>query len=252
MPSFYVSPRDVLGDRIILRGAEFHHAVRVRRCRPGDVIRAIDGMGCAYRARIEEIGEGSLTCEVLEELPGMGEPKVRVTLGQSLVKGDRFDWVVEKGTEIGLSAILPVVASRNVVTSVSGSRVERWRRIALSAVKQCGRSRVPDVMPPAGLESAVSALSERGPLIVAWEGERGRSLREVVRDLRGESDLGLLIGPEGGFTDDEIDLVRSSGGLSFSLGTRLLRSETAGIVAAAILLYELGELGPQARLPCSS
>ncbi len=242
MPSFHVLPKDVLGDRIILTGVEFNHAVRVKRHRPGDIIWAVDGIGCAYKVRIAEVGKEDLRCEILERFPERGEPVTKVTLGQALVKGHRFDWVVEKGTEIGLSEILPVITSRSVVASASDSRAERWHRIALSAMKQCGRSRVPEVSPLTELESALSAMSGRGALLVAWEGELKRSLREVLGDLGGMNNFGLLIGPEGGFTDEEMELIRSSGGIIFSLGTRCLRSETAGIVASTLLLYELGEL----------
>ena len=239
MSSFYVHPEDVTTDRVVLRGEEAHHAIQVRRCRKGEQIEAIDGVGTLYRVRIVRILEDAVEGEIVAREPEFGEPPVRVTLVQSLIKGDRFDFVVEKATEIGVAEIVPMVTERSVVTSRSERRIERWRRIARAAAKQSGRCRVPVVRTARRFEDALEEMRASHDLVmIAWRGERGRMMRDVVRSTPAARTAAIFVGPEGGFTEREIHLAQDAGIGSFSLGARCLRGETAGIVAVALMLYE--------------
>ena len=157
--------------------------------------------------------------------------------------------MLEKGTELGVAAFVPLLSRRNVVRPVRGrsGRSERWQRIVREAAEQCGRSVLPEVMPAQGLEEALSTLADLR--LLSWEGEEAQGLATALQRARPQLDavqrpaVILLIGPEGGFAAEEVALAREAGAQVVSLGRRILRSETAGLAAAAAVLYELGELG---------
>jgi len=180
---------------------------------------------------------------------GRPEPRVRLVLYQSLVKGERFDWVLEKGTELGVAAFVPLLSRRNVLRVATGrtGRPDRWSRVVREAAEQCGRSVLPDILPPKRLEEALAEAADLR--LMPWEGEEALGLAAVLRRARpaleaaGSPTVAVLVGPEGGFAGDEVVLAREAGAQVVSMGQRILRSETAGIVAAAAVLYELGELG---------
>ncbi len=171
-------------------------------------------------------------------------------LYQSLIRPQRFELVLEKGTELGVSRFVPLVSSRAQVrtTGPAGEggtqRAARWRRIVTEAAEQSGRGRVPAIDPPSLFEDAVSASGGPGLRLLPWEGERSQGLRSYLRALEDRpAAVSVFIGPEGGFAEDEVRLAREAGCVTISLGPRILRSETAGIVAAALVMHELGEMG---------
>ena len=141
----------------------------------------------------------------------MGEPRLRLTLYQALIKAPRFDWVLEKGTEVGVSSFVPVVSSRSVVrpAEASASRLERWRRIVTEAAEQSGRSRVPQVSPPVAFADAVA--SAPGLRLLPWENEANATLREALAAERPPEAISLFIGPEGGFPMEEVEMARRQG-----------------------------------------
>jgi 16S rRNA (uracil1498-N3)-methyltransferase len=270
MPSFWVEPADVTDGRFVLRAAEAHHLVRVRRVRRGDQIRAVDGQGTSYLATVLDPGPEGVECRIEACCPEWGESPVRLCLAAALVKGQRFDLVVEKATEIGVDSIRPVLAVRGVASQGSEHRAERWQRLARAAAKQCDRSRVPVLHPPAPLPQVLAALaaqtcrillaspeapprSLRQLLAFAPDGRstpapKGASAGEPQPPLAGEPQdwpatalgrrLALLVGPEGGFTAEERACAVRAGGVTFSWGTRVLRAETACLALAALVLYE--------------
>jgi len=154
--------------------------------------------------------------------------------------------VLEKGTELGVSRFVPLVSGRAQVKTEGGSqRAERWRRIVTEAAEQCGRGRVPAVDPPLAFREAVRTAP--GLRLLPWEGERSQGLRTYLHSVKPKPAIvSVLIGPEGGFSAEEAALAREAGCLAVSLGPRILRSETAGIVAAALVMHEFGEMGAQA------
>jgi 16S rRNA (uracil1498-N3)-methyltransferase len=247
MDRFFVSPDALQGDTAELDRELSHRLRHVLRLRRGDHVVLVDGRGGEYEAVLEDVGSSTVRVTVVARREGLPEPQARVVLYQSIIKGDRFDWVLEKGTEIGVAKFVPLVSHRGVVRPRTGrvERRERWRRIVTEAAEQCGRSHVPELAPPMLLRAALE--SSEGLRLLPWEGERQTMLRQALQQAVGKGKkapvISIFVGPEGGFARQEVDRAVDLGVRTVSLGPRILRSETAGIVAAAAILYELGELG---------
>lgn len=236
---FYVAPSSVTADEIVLRDGEYRHAVRVLRKMVGDSITAVDGRGHLYRAVVTAIDRTTLHARIEKMEVDVAEPRLRLTLAVGLLKGERMDWIVEKGSEIGIAAFQPMVTMRSVVKA--HLRLPRWQEKALAAMKQCGRSWCINILPLRPLQDLLSSWHGK-PIIVAHEQSWGTNedIEKIVNDF---SEVLLLVGPEGGFDDSEIQMAKQHGALSLSLGCRRLRSETAALVAAARLLTMAGDLG---------
>jgi len=244
---FFVSSQELKDDEAVLSRELSHRLRHVMRLRRGDRVILVDGRGGEYEAELEDTSSPTIRAAVLSRHEGLPEPKARVVLYQSIIKGDRFDWVLEKGTEIGVAKFVPLLSRRSVVRPrpERSERRERWLRIITEAAEQCGRSYLPELAPAAWLNEALE--STEGLCLLPWEGENEATLRRTLRNaLKKEKTLpvvSIFVGPEGGFVRQEIDRAVGLGAKIVSLGPRTLRSETAGIVAAAAVLYELGELG---------
>ncbi|MGD0115212.1 MAG: 16S rRNA (uracil(1498)-N(3))-methyltransferase [Dehalococcoidia bacterium] len=247
MDRFFVPPGTLQSEHVELGGELSHRLRHVLRLRAGDRVILFGGSGFEYEVALDDTDGPSIGATVLGRSEGAPEPKVRVVLYQSVVKGERFDWLLEKGTEIGVARFVPLLASRAVVRpgEERSEKRERWLRIVTEAAEQCGRSRLPELAPVMPLDEALSTAE--GLRLFLWEREEDASLRQALRRAASEGKapavVSIFIGPEGGFTQEEADAAVAAGARSVSLGRRILRSETAGIVAVAAVLYELGELG---------
>lgn len=254
-PRFFVEPKQITGDRVVITGEELVHLARVLRLRSGSSITICDGSGQEYQAILEEISPDVALAKITKTTISVSEPRVKMTLVQGLPKADKMDWIVQKGTELGIYEFLPVFSQRTVV-QLSGAkaqkRVDRWQRIAKEAAKQSRRTVVPKVNYPISWRECLARYSERaqGRLgLFPWEAVADRGLREALSRSRewrqaGESlDMWLFIGPEGGWSEGEAGEASAMGIVAVSLGPRILRTETAGIVAAALVFYESGDLG---------
>jgi len=249
MRRFFIPPGSLLAGGQAQRGRELslggelaHRLARVLRLKPGDRVVLADG-NRDLEVELTAVSSRTVSAIVVAETTPPPEPRVELVLYQSLVRAQRFELVLEKGTELGVSRFVPLVSERSQVRLEGESgRAERWRRIVLEAAEQCGRGRVPSVDPPVALERALAGAT--GLRLLPWEGERSQGLRSFLRGLDYKpAAVSLFIGPEGGFSEGEAKLARRQGAIVVSLGRRILRSETAGIVAAALVLHELGELG---------
>jgi 16S rRNA (uracil1498-N3)-methyltransferase len=243
MKRFFVDPETLKGNMVELDPELSHRLTHVLRLRRGDRVMLLDGLGREYEAVLQEAGNFGVRAAIVSERPGLPEPEVGVVLYQSIMKGERFELLLEKGTELGVGKFVPLISERGVVRP-RGERVERmerWRRIVREAAEQCGRSRLPEVTTPVSLVEALE--SAEGLLLLPYEGEREVSLRQALREAGKPKTVSIFIGPEGGFAKDEVERVTESGVQAVSLGRRILRSETAGIAAAAAVMYEFGELG---------
>ncbi|MBE3111471.1 MAG: 16S rRNA (uracil(1498)-N(3))-methyltransferase [Acidobacteria bacterium] len=247
MDRFFVPPESLQGDTAELDRELSHRLRHVMRLRRGDRVVLIDGRGNEFEAELEDVSSPTIRAAILQRREGLPEPLVRVVLYQSVIKGDRFDWVLEKGTELGVAKFVPLLSQRGVIQPRTGriERRERWRRIITEAAEQCGRSFLPELSPTTTFDEALE--SSEGLLLLPWEGERQTSLRQALRKAmaRGKKTpaVSIFVGPEGGFARQEVDRAVDLGAQTVSLGPRILRSETAGIVASAAVLYDLGELG---------
>jgi len=245
LESFYVTPENVYGNTLLITGDEFAHLTKVLRKRVGDQISVVDGCGNRYDVSIVSLTRDSAKAEILRRRRLVGEPLVEVTLAAAVIKGPRFDWLVEKATEIGVRCILPVISQRCVV--VPGElKKNRWQRIAIAAMKQCGRTILPKILKTMSVEEVVKHFSNVPIKLVTEAGSKG-SIRQIAfsyHDKRGDfpRKVLILVGPEGGFTSEEITIAQEHGFECVSLGQRRLRSETAAILGATLLLWELEEL----------
>lgn len=256
MPHFFVSSKDIKGNEVLITGNEAKHIITVLRKRKGDRIDVFDGYGNGFRVRILEIDRSArlprVKAEIINQKKRETEPKLKITLFQSIPKGNRLGFIIQKSTEIGISEIVPITTERTLVKldyEKIKQRTLRWQKIAREAAKQSGRNTIPKVGPVLDFSQALREFSARKfPMgIIAWEMEEKSHLREVLRSGVGSgvSDLALaiFIGPEGGFTREEVEEAKKMGLVPASLGSRILRTETAGLVAAITALYESGDLG---------
>ncbi len=246
MHRFFISPQAIRDNRVILRGTLVHQIRDVLRMKPGDEFVLLDNSGFAQRAELVTIDRDTVRGRIVEKWKLETEPQARITLYQGLLKGQKFDWVLQKGTELGITAFVPVLAERCILSSlddVSAARVERWERIVVEAAEQAGRAVLPSLASAMLFAHACDQAKRNGLALIPWEDEHERGLREALANVPKSKEVSLFIGPEGGFTEDEIAVARERGIISVSLGARILRAETAGLAAASAILYELGDLG---------
>lgn len=227
-----------------LEGPRFHHLARVLRARVGEVLELFDGKGTVFPAKLEAIEADSAQLSV-----GPGQPQSAarpVTIVQGLPKADKLEWVLQKGTELGAAAFVPVFSERCVVkpSGREEAKVERWQRIVEEAARQCGRADVPTVSAPTQLLAAATARVGTGRVLVLDEEEEALPLSVAVADvLDGPMPLALIVGPEGGLSRAEVTALRALGAVPVTLGHRVLRTETAALAALAVLMHLQGELG---------
>ncbi len=220
---------------------------RVLRMRPGDEIGVFDGSGVQWTVELDEVSPRSATGHVVDVTRPGTEPRIEITLYQSIIDAAQFEFVLQKGVELGVTSFVPLLTERvrgAGSTGASDSRQARWARIVQEAAEQSGRVRVPEIASPIDLGVAFEEAPV-GLFIVPWEGEVSRSLREALRApaSRPVDAVRLVIGPKGGLTESEIEFLRAQGAVSVTLGSRILRAETAAIATISAILYELGELG---------
>ncbi len=244
MHRFFVPPEQLTGRHVHFDADQAHQMRRVLRLRPGDRVLVLDGRQWQYEVTLEEISHTRAVGRLGEPAAAAGEPAARLTLYQSLLRREKFEWVLQKGTELGVAAFVPVITRRSLVRDaedVTPEKLGRWRRIIKEAAEQAGRGRLPDLSPPVPLAAALESAGR--PALIAWEGEGEVNLRAALDAPEGGAEVALFVGPEGGYEPEEIAAARRAGVAPFTLGGRVLRTETAAVVGAALLLYELGEMG---------
>ncbi len=233
---FFAQPDDVADGTVVLRGAEAHHAGRVLRVRLGERITVADGSGRIVEASVTSI-DGEVTAAILSER-FVDHPRPSLTLLQAVTKSDKLELVVEKATEVGVERIAPYVADRTIVRwdeRKLAKAHDRLQAIALAAAKQSRSPRVPVVDP------VRQGADVQTPAVVLHEGATTR-LRDALPDVAPER-LSVVVGPEGGLSDDEVAALEGQGAVTVSLGPRILRTETAGPVAAALIAFRYGQMG---------
>jgi 16S rRNA (uracil1498-N3)-methyltransferase len=236
MPRLFVPPERLRGERVVLEGEPHRHLAKVLRLRAGDRVVLFDGQATEIDATVAAVGARTIEL-TLGARRSVRLPDVSLTLLQAVPRGDRMDLIVQKTTELGVSAIVPVLAGRSVARPPAG-RARRWQTIAEEAARQSGRADVPAVHEPLPLADALG-LGE-GARLLLWEEERGRSLRAALADAPRR--VVLLVGPEGGWGQEEVAAARERGFVPVGLGPRVLRVETAAIVAVALVQAAAGGL----------
>ena len=254
-PRFFVDPGQIAGELISIVGEELVHLERVLRLQAGAAIIVCDGSGREYQAVLREVGRELAVAQITAICQSKTEPRLRITLVQGLPKADKMDFIIQKGTELGIHEFLPVMTERTVVRlegSKARRRMERWQRIAQEAAKQSRRAVIPKVNGPITWQACLARYREMpvGALgLFPWESATGKLLRDVLpntwesNDSHHPLEVWICIGPEGGWSPEEAEAAGLANLIPLSLGSRILRTETAGMVVAALVLYASGDLG---------
>ena len=240
---FFVEGVHAAGDRVALATDDARKLVTVLRKRSGDRVQIVDSGGIAYAATLDV--DGRHVRATLDELLDRGsvEAALQVTIAQAVPKGQKMDFVVEKATELGAFAIVPVRSARVIGHDTSPGKVERWRRIAKSAAQQSGRARVPPVADVHDAAALFATFERFDRVYVAWELAEAAPLRDTFDvELADATSVLVVIGPEGGFSADEVAQAVAAGARAISLGRRILRTETAALVVLSAILYARREL----------
>lgn len=240
MPKFFVNKESIDDHIITLEGDNARHIGNVLRGKPGDIITVCDGEGMDYECELVNITKNIVTAEIKDIFTNNNEPEIKITLYQGLPKADKMELVIQKCIEIGVDRIVPVKTEHTVVKldNKEEKKLIRWNKIAEAAAKQCGRGKIPVVDSIMSFNDAVSQAKSMDGAIIPYERERKRGLKGFTDSFNGKT-IGVFIGPEGGFSQKEIDTAIAAGIKPVTLGRRILRTETAGLVAAVILLHEL-------------
>ena len=240
MPRFFVSKDSISDNLAVISGDDAHHISKVLRMKCGEALVLCDQQGNDYHCEISDITDNAVSLTVKECVHCLSEPTVRVTLFMALPKGDKMDYVIQKSIELGASEIVPFSSSRCIVKlsdKDAAKKQERWSRIALEAAKQCGRGIVPKVRKPISFKEMIACASECEMPLFFYEKETNNSLKSRI-SARTFKSAAVIIGPEGGFSESEVSDVTRAGIPCASLGTRILRCETAPGCAISAIMYE--------------
>jgi 16S rRNA (uracil1498-N3)-methyltransferase len=241
---FYASLQEIDGETITLLAEEAHHLVHVLRMKTGDEAFVFDGLGGEYRCRVRST-LGRVELQIIDRLADQTESPLELTLAQALVKGDKFDLIVQKATELGVTRVVPLATDHTDVRLSSegaSKRLERWRRISLEALKQCGRRRLVEMTTPQTVGQLLEANTAAGSALLVFSEKGGLPLRDAISAIGPTRSVFAVVGPEGGWSEAELLLMRQRGARAVTLGPRVLRTETAAIVVIAILQHLLGDL----------
>ncbi len=260
MSRFFVSPDQVGANLITIEDRnDLHHMKKVLRLGPGDEVDISDGSAWEYRARIEYLEADMAQLQILDKQSFATEPATRVTLYQGIPKQGKMETIIQKCVELGVHRVVPVFMDRTVVVDKGNfqKKIDRWQKVSAEAVKQCRRGIIPEVSGAMRMKEVLADLAGSYDLIlIPYENEDGTTIKDVLRSLPAKSGdaaapetatlkpdapvtIAVLIGPEGGFSEEEVAMVTGAGGRSVSLGRTTLRTETAGMAALAMIMYEL-------------
>lgn len=273
MHRFFIPPDWIAGRRAVLSGAVAHQICRVLRMRPGERIVLLDDSGWEFETELRLVRPDRIEGHVASKRLATGEPRTKISLYQGVLKADRFEWVVQKATELGVVEFVPLITARTVIGRMEAVQKKRarWERIIREAAEQSRRGRLPLLREPMLFATACASAQQTGGLsLLPWEGARragGSSLRQALQEAGpfsvnlffgpeegltpeestlaqqyGVRPVNLFVGPEGGFTQEEVELARRHNIPAVTLGSRTLRAETAAIVAVALVLHEMGDL----------
>jgi len=241
---FFIKKKSIQSGAIFLCGEEHHHLSRVARVKPGKNVWLFDGEGTSYLARVEAVQKHRTELLIMEKI-NKGRPQVPITLAQALLKAKKMEFTIQKATELGVAAIIPVITARSIVNieEKTERKVERWRKIAREAAKQSQNPFIPSISLPVALEKLIKERNEAKKLLLSEN--KGKYLRDILirSSTKGclmkeaPSSAFILIGPEGGWTKGEEDNILNQGFEAVSLGKLILRAETAAICSLSLITH---------------
>ena len=245
MPTFFLASKAIVPPTVHISGPLLNHLRQSLRLQPGEILTVTDDRGRRYRTEIIEVTSRAVTGRIVETIAAPARTGPSIVLAQALLKGEKMDWVIQKATELGVERIVPLAASHSVIR-LRADRIEhqlaRWQRIALEAAQQSERWSVPIISPPAAVRELLDWSKPAQSKLVLAERSQGASLTAVPLPRAGD-EIWLLVGPEGGWEDEELGQVLQHGYTAITLGSRILRAETAAIATISVLQSRLGGLG---------
>lgn len=245
MHRFFVEPSQIGEKEIVITGPDVNHIRNVLRMRAGEELLAADGQGSEYRCILRELQDSEIRAEICRKFSGSAELPSRITLFQGLPKSDKMDLIIQKCVELGVFRIVPVTTKRTVVkldAKKEESRRKRWTAVSESAAKQSGRGIIPEISGVRGFKEAVEEAGELDVCLIPYEkAENMARTREILSGIPAGASIGVFIGPEGGFEEEEVREAMEAGARPITLGRRILRTETAGMAVLAMLGYLLEE-----------
>jgi 16S rRNA (uracil1498-N3)-methyltransferase len=251
VPRFFIPSEWIDGRQVTLIEEIAHQVRNVLRTSAGDRLVVLDNSGWEREVEVTRVAQNVVLCHVIEERLSPAEPRTKISLYQGVLKARKFEWVLQKGTELGLVEFIPVVCERSLIGDLEDvdRKLGRWARIICEAAEQSGRGQLPRLYPASLFDqSCQRAMRSGGLSLILWEGEEVVSLKSALTaDATGAArpfSISLFVGPEGGFTEEEVEMARRYHLQPIRLGPRTLRAETAGLVAASGVLYEFGDLEP--------
>jgi 16S rRNA (uracil1498-N3)-methyltransferase len=239
---FFIPPDWITPPTVTLREDVARQLRTVLRMQPGDVIIVLDNSGREWQVRLTEVGKTAVRGKIVSQHQAQGEPKLHLTLYQGTLKAQKFEWVLQKGTELGVGSFVPLICQRSVVRDSVAltKKEERWQRIIQEAAEQAGRGRLPQLEPAMPFNQAVRHAYAAPLRLMLWEEAASQGLKAALAEAKR---IVLFVGPEGGFSVEEAAIVQQLGFQVVKLGPRILRAETAGLAATAAIMHELGEWG---------
>ena len=246
MPKFFVPKNNIFTDEIIINDSDVVHIKNVLRLNIGDTLQLCDGRGMNYNCQISKMLDREIRCTVLSKAKADTEPPVEVTIYQGIPKASKMDYIIQKTTELGVTRIVPCMMAR-CVSKIENSKdaqkkCERWQKIAREASKQSGRGIIPLISEPVRFSQAVEMMKADSICFAPYECEENNTLKKVLKSDKKVNSISYIIGPEGGFDLDEVELLEKNKITTVTLGKRILRCETAGEAVLAMIMYELGDI----------
>lgn len=230
---------------IDITGKDVNHIKNVLRLKQKEEIIVSDGRGRDYRCRISGMTNEKIVAEILDICDNFSELETEITLFQGYPKADKMELIIQKTVELGVKRIVPVMTGRTIVKlddKKAEKKIERYNAIALGAAKQSGRGVIPEVMMPVSFKQALEIAADLEMNLIPYEEAAGVAYsKRIMRDIKGKKSLGIFIGPEGGFTHEEVIQAQAIGAHAITLGHRILRTETAGMAVMSIIMFELEE-----------
>ena len=247
MDRFFVDKKNINleNNTCIIEGEDVKHISKVLRCRIGEEIEVCDNNNNEYICEITNIDKNQVELNILEKVDIQRESDLKIKVYQGLPKGPKMEMILQKLTEVGVDEIILVQTKRTVVKvddKKEDKKLERWERIIYEAAKQSKRGKLPTLRGVLTFKEALADMKENDFNIAPYENEKTKSIKQAIKGVN-INNIGIFVGPEGGFEETEIEAIEDIGGQSVSLGPRILRTETASLVASSIVLYELSDLG---------
>ena len=250
MHRFFVDKKNILEDKgfiYIDNQEDVKHISRVLRLKEGVDLEICDGANMEYLCKIDSIEKTKVNLTIVERLPSDTEPSIEVTLFQGIPKSTKMELIIQKCTELGIIKIVPIINERTIVQlkdrKAEEKKVERWQKIGNEAAKQCKRGVIPKIHMPLTFDEMLTTMGDYDLAIILYENEENNGIKAILQHSTSIKRVAIIIGPEGGFEKKEIEASKKAAVIPVSLGPRILRTETAGLVALSIVMYEIGDLG---------